>query len=57
MQEEHHSGLCPALCLKYRPGCIMSSRGHDHKHSAITERSTPDYAGARALRDLFYTVL
>ena len=57
MQEEHRSGLCPALCLKYRLGYVMTSRGHDRKRSAIAERSTPDYAGAQALRDLSYTVL
>ena len=56
MQEEHRSGLCPALCLKFRLGYVMTSRGHDRKRSAIAERSTPDYAG-EALRDLSYTVL
>ena len=48
MQEEHHSGLCPALCLKFRHEYVRTSRGHDRKRSAIAERSTPDCAGAEA---------
>ena len=57
MLEEHHYGLCPALCLRYRLEYMMTSRGHERKRSAIAERSTPNYAGAQALRDLSDTVL
>ena len=57
MQEEHRSGLCPALCKKCHLGYVMTSRGHDRKRFAIAERSTPDYAGARAWLGLSHTVL
>ena len=52
MQEEHLAGLCLALCPKRHLGRMKTSRGHERKHSARAERSTPDCAGAKALQDL-----
>ena len=57
MQEEHLAGLCLALCLNRHLGHMKTSRGHERKHSARVERSTPDCAGAKALQDLSEMIL